>query len=160
QVDRKVIRPLKTDFTNNAVDLLRNIPSIEVEVGGRIKYRGGGAFKIYINDRPVRNGVERLHQLSANQIEKIEIISNPSAEYSAQGTSGIISVILKKNFLDDFSLRSSLTTSTLGDINGYLTTTKKFKDFSLELTISGGEKLWYKGTNERNQIVRFLDSSS
>lgn len=160
KVDRKVIRPLRSDFSSNAVELLRNIPSVEVGIRGNIKYRGGGSFKIYINDHPVTNGAERLLQLSAEQIEKIEIISNPSAEYSAEGIAGIISIILKKNFLDDFSLRSNVSTSTLGDLNGYLTANKKFKKFSIELNLTGGKNLWYKATNKKKQILNYSDSTS
>lgn len=158
KVDRKVIRPVGTDLAITAVDLLRGVPSFEIDITGKIKYRGGGSFIVHINGRPVKNGTEKLLQISSEQIERIEIISNPSSEYGAEGILGIISVILKKNMLDDFSLKSSITGTSIGDLNSYLSITKKFQGFSIGATFSGGNYLWYQSTDKKNQIITIGDS--
>lgn len=96
-VDKKTINASAFPDATNAVDLLTNVPSIQVSVDGKISYREGGKFKVYINGIAVPNGEERLKTLDASQIEKIDIITNPSARYSSEGTAGIIRILLKKN---------------------------------------------------------------
>ncbi|WGU69240.1 Plug domain-containing protein [Capnocytophaga canimorsus] len=98
-VDRKTINADAFPEASNAIDLLTNVPSIQISVEGKISYREGGSFKVYINGIAVKNGEERLRTLEASQIEKIEIITNPSARYSSEGTAGIIRVLLKKESL-------------------------------------------------------------
>ncbi len=82
-----------------ASDILANVPSVEVGQEGAISLRGNSGVQILIDGKPSamtgKNGVG-LKQLSGSLIEKVEVITNPSAKYEAEGTAGIINIILKK----------------------------------------------------------------
>lgn len=84
-----------------AVDVLDNVPSVTVDVDGNVSLRGNGNVKILIDGKPGgisnANGSNFLKSLQANMIERIEVITNPSARYEAESMSGIINIILKKN---------------------------------------------------------------
>ena len=82
-----------------ATDILRNVPSVAVDVEGNISLRGSNSVRILIDGKPsglVSNGGRGLEQLQAGSIERIEVITNPSARYEAEGMSGIINIVLKK----------------------------------------------------------------
>lgn len=86
---------------NSADEVLQNLPSIEVDAEGTISLRGSQSVRILINGKPsglVGNGgdTDGLRNLQASMIEKIEVITNPSARYEAEGEVGIINIILKK----------------------------------------------------------------
>jgi outer membrane receptor protein involved in Fe transport len=87
----------------NVNDVLNNIPSIEVDQDGKISLRGDGNVTILIDGRPSTlsgsNGKSLLDAIPANSIERIEVVTNPSAKYDPDGTSGIINIVLKKNKL-------------------------------------------------------------
>lgn len=102
-IDRKVYN-VEQDIMNKtgtASDILRNIPSIEVDIDGVVSLRGSADVMILINGKPTplmgRSRAEVLQQLPAGSIERIEVITNPSARYRPDGTSGIINIVLKKN---------------------------------------------------------------
>ena len=83
-------------------DLLREIPSVDVDVEGNVSLRNNEGVEIYINGKPAGmndgNASEILEQLPANSIEKVEVITNPSSKYNAEGSAGIINIVLKEDF--------------------------------------------------------------
>src|SRR5690606_37330098 len=82
-----------------ALDVLNNVPSVNVDLEGAITLRGNSGVQILINGKPSVLADEQsnaLGTLTADMIESIEVITNPSAKYEAEGTSGIINIILKK----------------------------------------------------------------
>ncbi len=84
----------------SAIEVLNNVPSVNVNIEGEISLRGSEGVQILINGKPsVLAGDEgnALGTITADMIEKIEVITNPSAKYDAQGTSGIINIIIKKS---------------------------------------------------------------
>ena len=99
KVDKKVIEVSKigTSLSGTAIDILKNVPSVNVDVEENIKLRGSENFLLYIDGRqsPLEPS-DALKQIPASSIERIEIITNPSAKYEAEGTSGIINIVLKK----------------------------------------------------------------
>lgn len=95
KVDRQIINPQSFPGANVAVDLLKNVSSLQVDVNGEVTYRNDGTFKVYINGHPVPNGSQKLQQIPTEQIERIEVITNPSSEFSAEGSAGIIQIILE-----------------------------------------------------------------
>jgi outer membrane receptor protein involved in Fe transport len=100
EIDKKVINPdqMQTVISGNATDILANVPSVQVDVEGNVSLRGSQNFTVLIDGRPSQlDAQDALQQISASSIDKIEIITNPTAKYDAQGTSGIINIILKKN---------------------------------------------------------------
>ena len=82
-------------------DLMKNIPSVQVDVDGVVSLRGSENVTILVNGKPSAmmsiNRAAVLQQMSANSIEKIEVITNPSAKFKPDGTAGIINIVLKKN---------------------------------------------------------------
>lgn len=83
-----------------AADLLDNVPSVQVDVEGNVSLRGSSNVRILVDGKPSGligiSGTSGLRQLQANMIEQIELITNPSARYEAEGMAGIINIILKK----------------------------------------------------------------
>ena len=82
-------------------DVLENIPSVDVDQEGNISLRNSEDVEIWINGKPAGLNSEKraqvLQQMPAGTIEKIELITNPSAKYSPEGTSGIINLVMKKD---------------------------------------------------------------
>jgi outer membrane receptor protein involved in Fe transport len=99
KIDRKVFNVEKDIMaqTGTVTDMLKNIPSVSVDMDGNISLRGSESVTVLINGRPsLMAGVANLDQMPASLVEKIEVITNPSAKYRPDGTGGIINIILKK----------------------------------------------------------------
>lgn len=106
KIDKKIVNVSQhlNASGGTAADVLENIPSIEANIEGDIKLRGSSDFTVLIDGKPtVIDGSDLLNQVPSSTIEKIEIITNPSAKYDPDGTAGIINVILKKGFLEGLS---------------------------------------------------------
>lgn len=100
QIDKKVIDVSKqlTSVNGTAIDVLENIPSVNVDIEGNVSLRGSGNFQVLIDGVPsILDPNDALRQIPASSIEQIEIITNPSVKYDPEGTSGIINIILKKS---------------------------------------------------------------
>ena len=113
EIDKKVINveQMNTVVSQTAVQVLANIPSISVDIDGNVSLRGSQGFTLLIDGIPSTiPSSEALQLIQASNIKDIEIITNPSAKYDAEGTAGIINIILKKNILQGVS--------TLINING------------------------------------------
>jgi len=101
-LDKKIYNVGK-DMTvkgGTASDVLDNVPSVDVDVEGNISLRGNDNVRILINGKPSGlvglSGTEALKQLPADAIQKVEVITSPSARYDAEGTAGILNIILRK----------------------------------------------------------------
>jgi outer membrane receptor protein involved in Fe transport len=92
-----------------ATDVLKNIPSVMVNAEGEITVRGSKGFLVMVNGKPSQVDVTTLlSQIPANSIDKIEMITAPSAKYDADGKAGIINIITKKGVNDGLSLTTNL----------------------------------------------------
>ena len=83
----------------SALEVLNNVPSVNVNIEGEISLRGSTGVQILINGKPSVLANEQgnaLGTITAEMIEQIEVITNPSAKYDAEGTSGIINIVIKK----------------------------------------------------------------
>ncbi len=83
----------------SALEVLNNVPSVNVNIEGEISLRGAGGVQILINGKPsvlADESSNALGTITADMIKSIEVITNPSAKYEASGTSGILNIILKK----------------------------------------------------------------
>ena len=102
RLDKKIYNIGKDLTTSGATisDALGNVPSVNVDVEGAISLRGNENVRILINGRPSAlagfGSTDALRQLPADAIEKVEVITSPSARYDAEGTAGILNIILKK----------------------------------------------------------------
>ena len=88
----------------NVADVLGNVPSVSVDLEGNVSLRGNENVRILINGKPSGlvgiSGPQGLQNLPAESIDKVEVITSPSARYGAEGTAGIINVILRKDNLN------------------------------------------------------------
>ncbi|MCH5597853.1 TonB-dependent receptor plug domain-containing protein [Niabella ginsengisoli] len=83
----------------SALEVLNNVPSVMVNIDGQISLRGNSGVQILINGKPsvlADESSNALGTITADMIERIEVITNPSAKYEAEGTAGILNIILKK----------------------------------------------------------------
>ncbi|MEJ2584873.1 MAG: TonB-dependent receptor plug domain-containing protein, partial [Robiginitalea sp.] len=102
RLDKKIYNIGKDITTSGGTvtDALNNVPSVAVDVEGNISLRGNDNVRILINGRPSAlagfGSTDALQQLPADAIEKVEVITSPSARYDAEGTAGILNIILKR----------------------------------------------------------------
>lgn len=108
-LDKKIFNVGK-DLANaggSANDILMNIPSVSVDPEGTVKLRGSDNVRILIDGKPSGlvsfKGGSGLQQLQASMIERVEVITNPSARYEAEGMAGIINIVLKKESNQGFN---------------------------------------------------------
>ncbi|UZD23734.1 TonB-dependent receptor [Algoriphagus halophytocola] len=103
QVDRQVFNTdnFLSSQGGTASDLLRNLPSLSISPQGEISVRGSTGFVVMVNGKPTQSNPEALlAQLPANSIERIELVTSPSAKYDPEGKAGIINIITKKGVTD------------------------------------------------------------
>lgn len=103
ELDRKVFQ-VDANIASagqSASELLESIPSVEVDQDGEVSLRGNSSVTVWINGKDsgltADNRAQILEQIPAESIERIEVITNPSAKYSPEGTAGIINIVLKKD---------------------------------------------------------------
>ncbi len=115
RLDKKIYNVGK-DLTvsgGNVSDVLDNVPSVSVDAEGNVALRGNDNVRILINGKPSGlvglNSSDALQQLPADAIEKVEVVSSPSARYEAEGTAGILNIILRRSKLQ--GLNGSITTN-------------------------------------------------
>lgn len=101
-LDKKIFN-IGKDLSNlggSATDILDNLPSIQVDVEGNVLLRGSENVRILIDGKPSGlvglSSNDALRQLNGNLVERVEVITNPSARYDAEGLAGIINIVLKK----------------------------------------------------------------
>ncbi|WP_299147579.1 outer membrane beta-barrel family protein [uncultured Dokdonia sp.] len=122
RLDKKIYNIGKDLTTSGATvsDALSNVPSVTVDVDGAIALRGNENVRILINGRPSAiagfGSVDALSQLPADAIERVEVITSPSARYDAEGTAGILNIILRKE--KTLGLNGSIQTN-VGDPERY-----------------------------------------
>jgi outer membrane receptor protein involved in Fe transport len=115
------LRDLPSAAGGNAVDALRNVPSVEVDIDGKVSLRGNENVVVQINGRPSPMRGEQLGaflaQLPANMVDRVEVIPNPSAKFDPEGMAGIVNVVLKQN--TDLGTSGGITAGggTTGQVN-------------------------------------------
>nr|WP_321225827.1 TonB-dependent receptor [uncultured Psychroserpens sp.] len=109
KLDKKIYN-VGSDLTvrgGTVSDVLDNVPSVSVDVEGNVALRGNDNVTILINGKPSGlvglNSTDALRQLPAESIERVEVITSPSARYDAEGTAGILNIILRRSKLQGFN---------------------------------------------------------
>lgn len=104
ELDKKTYDPSQDIVSKGGSlqDVLSNVPSVSVDTDGTVSMRGSSNVRFLINGKPsallgIDDGANALQSIPADQIEKIEVITNPSSKFEASGTAGILNIILKKN---------------------------------------------------------------
>jgi len=100
-----------SDTGSTALEALELIPSVTTTQRGGIQIRGSSKVVIYINGKETKRDANTLQYISADVLEKIEVITNPSAKYDAEGVAGIINLVYKKGNTSTFKLESILNVS-------------------------------------------------
>jgi outer membrane receptor protein involved in Fe transport len=115
----KTIFSVDRDMTatgGSALDIMESIPSVAVDADGRINLRGSSNVTILVDGRP--SYLESIDQIPATMIDRVEVITNPSARYDPDGTSGIINIIMKRQRQHGTNGMLSLNMGTGDKYNG------------------------------------------
>ena len=118
----------------SALEVLNNVPSVNVNIEGQISLRGSSGVQILINGKPSVLASEQgsaLGTITADMIESIEVITNPSAKYDAEGTSGIINIIIKKEERKGMNGSVSVNTGTPHNHSVGLSLNRRTEHFNL-----------------------------
>jgi len=136
KTDRRIFN-VGTDLTSsgaNALEVLNSVPSVNVDIEGAVTLRGSSGVQILINGKPSVLADEEsgaLGNITAEMIEKVEVITNPSAKYEAEGTAGIINIILKKNNKKAVNGSVSINTGIPDNHSIGLSLNKRTENFNL-----------------------------
>ena len=135
-----------------ATDVLRNVPSVAVDAGGAVSLRGSSDLTILIDGKPSggTNGGPglRLDQIPASRIARIEVMTNPSAKYDAQGT-GVINIILKKQTKNGVNGTASLLGGTGDKYNASLSLNRKQGPANLNVSYDRQDETYRATTRNR-----------
>ncbi len=98
-IDRQtyIVRDTPEARSTTTTDILGRIPSVEVQADGSVRLIGAGQATILIDGRRVADPQTQLRNMTGNQIERIEVLTNPGAQFPAQGTGGIVNIITRRN---------------------------------------------------------------
>jgi len=155
KLDKKVFETGKDILsqTGSAVELLNGVPAVSIGPSGSVSLRGSSNVLVLINGR--RSGLTQgnaLEQIPADQIERVEVITNPSSRYDASGSSGIINIILKKNKKGGFNGQLRLVGGIPNETR--ITPSLNYKSDKLNVFSTFGIRLSdYAGLYTTNQSV-------
>lgn len=155
----KMIYNAEKDLTAQggvATDLLKKIPQVSVDIDGNVELQGNSNVRFLIDGKPStifgNNLADALQSLPASQIKSIEVITSPGAKYDAEGTGGIINIILKKTTIQGINGNISLSAGSRLE-NGSLNLNAKKGTFSLHGFLSGNAQLESKSFNTLNRFT-------
>ena len=160
ELDKKTYDPSQDIVSKGGSlqDVLSNVPSVEVGTDGSVSMRGSSNVKFLINGKPsallgIDDGANALQSIPADQIEKIEVITNPSSKFEASGTAGILNIILKKSKKAGFN---GSVTGTLGYLpQTNLNTNLSWRKGDLTVFVNGGGGYRESKNTNRNTINYF-----
>ena len=157
-IDRKVFR-VGDDLNSagsTATELLRNVPSIDVDIDGNLSLRGSGNVTILIDGRP--SGMtgsatqSLLEQIPASSIDRVEIITSPTAKYDPEGVAGILNIILKKDKLEGKNGQVSVTWGTDENHSGSFNGNIRGQKLNFSLNAGWNQRIGFRrGDSEREQ---------
>jgi outer membrane receptor protein involved in Fe transport len=139
-IDRKIFNADQSLVSQggSATDLLATVPSVQVDLDGNISLRGTSNVRVLIDGKPSTFGggniTTILQSLPASAIERVELITNPSSKYDAEGQSGIINIVLKKN-------------QKIGTNGSVALTAGRFENFNANGSVNYRDEKWNLSSN-------------
>jgi ferric enterobactin receptor len=156
----KMVYNVDKDVTSQggvATDILKKVPQVSVDVDGNVELQGNGNIRFLIDGKPSSifgNSVaDVLQSIPSSQIKSIEIITNPGAKYDAEGTGGIINIILKKNEAQGFNGNISLTTGSRLE-NGSINLNARKGKLNVNTFLNGNAQLKSAILNSSNRLSK------
>ncbi|WP_240006746.1 TonB-dependent receptor [Pseudaquidulcibacter saccharophilus] len=142
KIDRRIynIKDDPASKTGMALDVLDKIPSVQVNANGRVSLRGDPWVTILIDGKAPTNGQQALQSMSGNDIERVEVMTNPSAQYAPDGTSGIINIITKKHLPLGFSGNINIRGNDFGQRNGSAQLNFKYDRLTIKTIINSSHE--------------------
>ncbi|MBD3275830.1 MAG: TonB-dependent receptor [Candidatus Marinimicrobia bacterium] len=157
QIDKKVIdvasQPVAAAGT--AIDVLETAPSIQVDIEGNVSLRGSGNFRVLIDGKPtVLDAQNALEQIPSSSIDNIEIITNPSARYSAEGTAGIINIVMKHNALEGMAGMVNVNAGANDKYGGELTLNYKDENYTATIGADYNRRIFNMDRTQRSETYQ------
>ncbi len=160
RIDKKVV-DISQNITASGgtlADALQNTPSVQTDVEGNVSLRGSSNFTVLIDGKPsVIQGSEALQQIPASIVQNVEIITNPSAKYDAEGSAGIINVIMKKQKIRGMNGVINATAGTGNKYRGDININYRISKFNFSVG-ADFNNMGFNMTQFQNNITPF-DSS-
>ncbi len=159
KLDKRVFNVGKDISTSgaSALEVLNSVPSVNVSIEGDISLRGSAGVQILINGKPsvLADGSNNaLGTITADMIEKIEVITNPSAKYDASGTAGILNIILKEEDEKGWNGSVSLNTGLPDNHSIGVSVNRRTKKFNLFAQAGAGYRSLPKQLEARNRNLQ------
>ncbi len=145
----------------SALEVLNNVPSVNVNIEGEISLRGSGGVQILINGKPsvlASDGGNALGTITADMIERIEVITNPSAKYDAEGTSGIINIVIRKEQKKGLNGSVTLNTGIPNNHSLGLSMNRRTDHFNLFTQVGVGHRTFPRESETINRDLNSLTS--
>lgn len=162
----KIVFNAANDVTSQngaAIDVLRKVPQVTVDADGNVELQGNSNIRFLINGKPSsifgNSLADALASIPASQIKSIEVISSPGAKYDAQGTGGIINIVLKDNKVRGINGSVNATAGTLFE-TGSLNLNYKNNSFSMNAFFSGNAQLKAKSPFFQDRTSRDVASNT
>ena len=162
----KLVYNAANDLTSQggvALDVLKKVPSLSVDVDGNVELEGNANVKFFINGKPSTifgaSLADALQSIPASQIKSIEVIASPGAKYDAAGTGGIINIILKDNKVRGINGSVNLSAGTRLE-NGSVNLNLRRENFGISAFFSGNAQLntTTQNTTDRRSFNPTMDT--
>ena len=137
----------------SALEVLNNVPSVNVDIEGAVSLRGSAGVQVLINGKPsiLTDDGGALGSITADMIDRVEVITNPSAKYDAEGTSGIINIVIKKDERKGLNGAFSLNTGVPDNNSFGLSLNKRSEKFNLFTQLGLGRRVYPRDSENRNE---------
>ena len=164
RVDRTIYKAEndRTTAGGDATDVLRRVPMLSVDLDGNVSMRGSANILVLIDNRPsaiaASSIADALRQIPADEIKSVEVITSPSARFDAEGTSGVINIITKKNNLQGMTLNVNSGAGLRGSNLGLQGSARKGK---MGFSLGGFGRAGYNilGSFENQQVTNLPNGS-
>jgi len=159
KIDKKIFNAAESmeGQGGTGLDMLKAVPLVTVDQNDNILLRGDANVTIFINGRPTAIPAnEYLKQIPGSSIDKVELITNPSAKYDPEGMSGIINIILKKEKMSGFNgiINSNFGYSKYHKSTNTLSLNYRSQNLNISASSSySNRRTWYGGTLDRNVLL-------